>query len=70
VANLAAILETDLLAPYLAAARVACIGPVTAEAARAYGLTVHLQPEEHTGKAIVTAIVADCSEKRSAAIFL
>jgi hydroxymethylbilane synthase len=68
VANLAAILETDHLAPHLADTRVACIGPVTAEAAQAHGLTVHLQPEEHTGKAIVTAIAADCSEKRSAAV--
>jgi hydroxymethylbilane synthase len=68
VANLAAILETDHLAPHLANTRVACIGPITAEAARLHGLTVHLQPKEHTGQAIVTAIVADCSEKRSAAV--
>jgi hydroxymethylbilane synthase len=68
VANLAAILETDHLAPHLANTRVSCIGPVTAEAARSHGLTVHIQPEEHTGKAVVTAIVADSSEKRSAAI--
>jgi hydroxymethylbilane synthase len=70
VANLAAILEADHLAPHLAGTRVACIGPVTAEAARSHGLTVHIQPEEHTGKAVVTAIVADSSEKRSAAIVL
>ncbi len=68
VANLATILETDHLAPYLANTRVACIGPVTAEAARLHGLTAHLQPEEHTGQAIVTAIVADCSKKRSAVV--
>ncbi len=68
VANLAALLETDCLAPHLASARVACIGPITAEAARAHGLAVSLQPEEHTSKAIVKAIVADCSEKRSAAV--
>jgi len=68
VSNLAAILEADYLAPHLANTRVACIGPVTAEAARSHGLTVHIQPEEHTGQAIVTAIVADCSEKRSAAV--
>ncbi|MGH9751187.1 MAG: uroporphyrinogen-III synthase [Blastocatellia bacterium] len=68
VANLATILETDHLAQYLANTRVACIGPVTAEAARLHGLTVRLQPEEHTGQAIVMAIVADCSEKRSAAV--
>jgi len=59
VANLAALLETDHLAAPLAGARVACIGPVTAEAAALHGLPVHIQPEEHTGQAIVTAIVAD-----------
>ncbi|MBO0724001.1 MAG: hydroxymethylbilane synthase [Blastocatellia bacterium] len=67
VDNLAAILETDHLAPHLANTRVACIGPVTAEAARSHGLTVHIQPEEHTGQAVVTAIVADSYEKRYAA---
>ncbi|MBO0860285.1 MAG: hydroxymethylbilane synthase [Chloracidobacterium sp.] len=66
VENLAAILETDHLAPHLANTRVACIGPVTAEAARSHGLTVHIQPDEHTGQAIVTAIVADSYEKRYA----
>ncbi|MGE0127860.1 MAG: uroporphyrinogen-III synthase [Blastocatellales bacterium] len=64
VANLAAILETDHLAPLLANTRVACIGPVTADAARLHGLTVHIQPEEHTGQAVVKAIVADSFERR------
>lgn len=59
VANLAAILETDHLTPHLAASRVACIGPVTADAARLHGLEVHLQPKEHTGQAIVSALAVD-----------
>jgi hydroxymethylbilane synthase len=59
ITNLAALLETDHLAPYLAKTRVACIGPVTAEAARLYGLEVHIQPDEHTSEAIVRALVAD-----------
>jgi hydroxymethylbilane synthase len=58
VANLAALLETDHLAPYLAKTRVACIGPVTAEAAQLYGLEVDIQPDEHTSEAIVRALVA------------
>src|SRR5262249_34782073 len=66
VANLAAILETDHLAPHLANTRVACIGPVTAEAARSHGLTVHIQPEEHTGKAVVSALAAASSEQGTA----
>jgi hydroxymethylbilane synthase len=64
VANLAAILETDHLAQRLATTRVACIGPVTADAARLHGLGVHIQPEEHTGQAVVTAIVADSLNSR------
>ena len=68
VANLATILETDHLTPQLANSRVACIGPVTAEAARLHGLTVHIQPEEHTGRAIVAAIVADNIERSHAAV--
>ncbi len=64
VANLATILETDHLAPYLANTRVACIGPVTAEAAQLHGLTVHIQPEEHTAQAVVMAIVADSLKRK------
>ena len=48
IANLALLLETDNLATQLPLTRVACIGPVTAEAARLHGLSVHIQPEEHT----------------------
>jgi len=59
VANLAAILETDHLAPLLARTRVACIGPVTAEAVGLHGLEVHIQPKEHTGEALVQALAAD-----------
>lgn len=59
VANLAAILETDHLAPHLKTARVACIGPVTAETARLHGLEVHIQPKEHTGEAVVRALAED-----------
>jgi hydroxymethylbilane synthase len=58
VTNLAALLETDHLAPHLAKTRVACIGPVTAEAAQLYGLEVHIQPDEHTSEALVRALVA------------
>lgn len=37
---------------------VACLGPVTAEAARNCGLTVHVMPEEHTLSALVDALEA------------
>jgi len=59
VANLATILETDHLTPHLRKARVACIGPVTAEAARLHGLEVNIQPKEHTGEAVVRALALD-----------
>lgn len=59
VNNLALLLETDNLAAPLKRTRVACIGPVTAEAAERCGLKVHIQPAEHTAHAIVQALVAD-----------
>ncbi|HKX29053.1 MAG TPA: uroporphyrinogen-III synthase [Blastocatellia bacterium] len=59
IANLATLLETDHLAPHLMETRVACIGPVTAEAARLHGLEVHIQPDEHTAPAIVKSLVTD-----------
>jgi hydroxymethylbilane synthase len=59
VQNLALLLETDNLAAPLKHTRVACIGPVTAEAAERCGLKVHIQPAEHTARAIVQALVAD-----------
>src|SRR5262249_21092049 len=66
VANLAAILETDHLAPHLANTLVSCIGPVTGEAARSHGLTVHIQPEEAKGKAGVVVVGAANYVERAA----
>jgi hydroxymethylbilane synthase len=62
VTNLAALLETDNLASQLAKTRVACIGPVTAETAQAYGLEVHIQPDVHTSEEIVKALVAESTK--------
>jgi uroporphyrinogen III methyltransferase / synthase len=42
----------------LGGAYVACIGPVTASAARARGLTVHLEPAEHSIPGLVAALEA------------
>lgn len=47
------------LAPALAGARIACIGPATAAAARDCGLAVHIQPAGHTARDLVAAIVND-----------
>jgi uroporphyrinogen III methyltransferase/synthase len=43
-------------APLLAEVVIACIGPVTADAARARGLTVHVEPAEHTVAGLVAAL--------------
>jgi uroporphyrinogen III methyltransferase/synthase len=42
---------------------VACIGPITADAARAHGLDVHIVPDEHTIPGLVDAIVAQRAGK-------
>ena len=62
VANLALLLETDSLASHLTHTRIACIGPVTAEAARLHGLMVQIQPEEHTAEAMVRALIEDARQ--------
>lgn len=59
VANLATLLDTENLAGWLASTRIACIGPVTAESARLYGLPVHVQPEDHTSRGLVRALLED-----------
>ena len=59
VANLATLLGADDLAAPLAGVRVACIGPVTAEAAGRHGLAVDVRPAEHTAEALAEALAAD-----------
>ncbi len=59
VANLATILDTDNLATFLHQTAVACIGPVTAEAAAEYGLHVKIQPDKHSSQGIIKEILKD-----------
>lgn len=47
----------DPLADLLGATKVACIGPVTAEVARTYGIETAILPEEYTIAGLVGAIV-------------
>lgn len=58
VENFVALLGTRAVA-VLEGAYVACIGPVTASAARAMGLTVHLEPAEHSIPGLVAALDAE-----------
>jgi hydroxymethylbilane synthase len=66
VANLATLLETDNLARWLSRTRIACIGPVTTESAELHGLTVHVQPEEHTSRGLVRALLEDNGSSQTA----
>lgn len=52
-----ALLGADAV-PLATRATVACIGPVTADAARAAGLPVHVQPATYTSEALVDALLA------------
>jgi uroporphyrinogen III methyltransferase / synthase len=58
VENFFALLGTRAVA-VLGRASVACIGPVTARAARAMGLTVHFEPAEHSIPGLVAALDAE-----------
>ena len=63
ITNLSLLLDSENLAAFLTKTKIACIGPVTAQAAQRCGLPVHLQPQEHTAPAIVDEIVNDCCPK-------
>jgi uroporphyrinogen-III synthase len=56
VRNFFALAGDDAARRVLAPAAIACIGPTTAEAARAAGLTVHVQPAAYTVEALVEAL--------------
>jgi uroporphyrinogen-III synthase len=60
VRNFLALLETAgrPAASYLAGAQVACIGPITAQAAREAGLPVHIEATEHTVDGLIQALIA------------
>ena len=63
ITNLSLLLDSENLAAFLTKTKIACIGPVTAQAAQRCGLPVHLQPQEHTAPAIVDEIINDCCVK-------
>jgi len=56
VKNLAQLFDTPDLSQPLGGIVVACIGDITAETAREYGLTPKILPEEFTSKALAAAI--------------
>jgi uroporphyrinogen III methyltransferase / synthase len=56
VKNFARLFDTHDLAPLVGAARVACIGGVTAEAAADHGLRVDIRPAEATAPALARAV--------------
>ncbi len=59
VHNLAGLAEAagQNLSEYLAGARIACIGPITAQAVRAGGLTVDLEAAEYSMEGLIAALV-------------
>ena len=57
VRNFAALFSQDSLSPLLGNTLVGCIGPITAETARDYGMTVSVQSQIYTIPAFAEAIV-------------
>ena len=58
VTNLLKLIPSEKRTGYLNGVRVASIGPITSQTARDAGLTVDIEPPEHTVPALVEAIVA------------
>ena len=57
VRNLALLLGSDGLDGYLKGCKVACIGPVTRDAAQELGIHVDIVAKHHTIESLVEAIV-------------
>lgn len=62
VSNLAALLGLDDLSDLLGGTLVACIGPVTAETARKFGLANVVQPDVYTAAELVRVIATAIGE--------
>jgi len=62
VRNLEGLLGTERFRAVLAGARIAAIGPVTAQTVREAGLTVHVQPEGPSTAHLVAALCADAAQ--------
>jgi uroporphyrinogen III methyltransferase / synthase len=56
VRNFALLFDTSDLSQILSGLTIASIGDITAETAKEYGLTVHIQPEQFTIRALANAI--------------
>lgn len=56
VTNFVSLFKRSELMGLLSSSRVACIGPVTAEAAKAYGINVDIMPKDYTIPALTEAM--------------
>ncbi|HXU08119.1 MAG TPA: uroporphyrinogen-III synthase, partial [Blastocatellia bacterium] len=63
VSNLAALLGLTDLSDVLKSTLVACIGPITAETARKFGLTNIIQPDVYTAAELVRVIAEAIGEE-------
>ena len=57
VENFAQMFPEDHLPSLVQKAAIACIGPITAQTAREYGLAVNIMPEEYTVEALTAEVV-------------
>jgi uroporphyrinogen III methyltransferase/synthase len=66
VANFAALFSQDKVGELLSKTQIGCIGPITANTAREFGLKVAVQPRTYTIPAFAEAIVEYFSSQQSA----
>ncbi len=57
VTNFVELLETEDMKALLEGVQIACIGPIAAEAARRFGMTVDIMPEQYTIPGLAKAII-------------
>ena len=58
VTNFFSLFEKEDILPYLNKAAIACIGPITADTAKAFGLETAVMPSDYTIRGLVDSIIS------------
>ncbi len=64
VTNFFRLLDPGDILPHLKNAAIACIGPITADTAKSFGLEISIMPSQYTIEGLVESIVSHFSRKR------
>ncbi len=64
VTNFFRLLDPQEITPYLKSVAIACIGPITADTAKSFGLEISIMPSDYTVEGLVESIVSYFARKQ------